>query len=426
MPSPAASGDMPDRLVTGDPASWDHHEAFRELRQKAPVQQVILPGELTAWLITGAAEARQALTEARLAHDMRRLPSPRQGFAGRRYPDDIFAAEGRHLLNSDGADHQRLRAILAPLFSRAAALRWKPRIERACAELLNRMADMDEADLIADYARPLATGVTAGILGIAGKHLPRLSSLTTSMIRVRDPDHPAVQRDRVELFRLWAQIIGGKRRAPGNDVLTRLVLAHRTGDLSAQELTSVAWGLFSGGISPVTTLIAAGAIELIRAPGLRAAWRDQANAAGLTEELLRLTSPFPVATWRFALDEVTIGDTRIPQGAVALVSLAAANRDPRAFPDPEAASPARNRAAAHLAFGLRPHYCPGAHLARLQGAVALTTLFRRLPGLRLAVPEPELRWHGVLVERCYDSVPVHTRTPPATTVTEPRRDSWPR
>ncbi|MCP3803436.1 cytochrome P450 [Allokutzneria sp. A3M-2-11 16] len=396
------------RLVTGDPARWNPHTTFRELRERAPVQRVVLPGELVVWLVTGAVQARQALAEARLVHDMRRLPDPRQGFGGRRYPDDIFAVEGRHLLNSDGADHQRLRAVLTPLFSQAASLRWKPFIEQTCAHLLDGMAASDEADLIADYARPLATRVTAAMLGIATEYSPRLSALTLSLINARDPDHPQVRQDRVEVFRLWARIIGEKRRSPGDDVLTHLVRAHQRGDLSAQELTSVAWGLYSGGISPATTLIAVGAMELMRAPELRAALCEEASAADLTEELLRLASPFTVATWRFALDEVTIGDTVIPQGAVVLVSVAAANRDPQVFPDPDAVRPGRDRAAAHLAFGLRPHYCPGAPLARLQGTIALTALFTTFPGLRLAVAEAELRWHGVLVERCYDSVPVYT------------------
>jgi cytochrome P450 len=400
---------MPSCLVTGDPACWDQHETLRVLREKAPVQPVELPGGLIAWLVTGAAETRQALTDPRLAHDLRRLPDPGQGFAGRRYPGDIFAVEGRHLLNSDGADHRRLRATLAPLLSRTTARRWKPQVEQACARLLDRMASDDTADLVTDYARPLATSLTGEMLGIPHEYLPQLSQLTISMITAAG--HPASQRDRVELFRLWARIIGRKHRMPGDDILTRLVQARQAGDLSAQELASVAWGLFSGGISPATTLITAGAIELMRAPALRSALSGQASASGLIEELLRLTSPFPVATWRFALDHLTIGDTGIPQGAVVLASLAAANRDPRLFPDPGRPAPARHHSGPHLAFGLGPHYCPGAHLARIQANVALTALFTRLPGLHLSVPESTLRWHGMLVERCYDSVPVYTRTP---------------
>lgn len=392
--------------MTGDPSSWDASTAFRELRERAPVQQVVLPGGLVAWLITGAAQARRALADPRLAHDLRRLPDPRQGFAGRRYPDDIFSAEGRHLLNSDGAAHHRLRKVLAPLLSRTAAQRWKPLITQTCAELLDHMAATARPDLVADYARPLAVRVTAAILGVPDGARQQLTRLTLEMIRADDPDHPAVRTHRTELFGLWARLVGHKRREPRDDLLTRLTLAHSQGRLSTEELLCVAWGLFSGGISPTTTLIASGAVEVMRSPELRQALRDETTMGRLTEELLRITSPFPVSVWRFALDDVTLDDTVIPQGSVVLVALAAANRDPAAFPEPDTAR--LDRHGGHLSFGLGPHYCPGAPLARLQAADALTALFHRFPDLRLAVTETALRRQGVLVERGYACVPVCT------------------
>jgi hypothetical protein len=421
----------PAPLVTGDPATWDQPAALRALRERGRVQPVTLPGGLVAWLVTGAAEARAALADDRLALDPRRVADPAHGFGGRRWPGDIFAAEGRHLLNSDGADHRRLRAVVAPLLSPAAARRWQPRAGRAATALLDGLGKLDgrespgalngpggraqpgAADLVADYARPLATRLTAALLGIPGAHVPRLGELTRAMVRERDPAGPEAGRDRAELLRLWARIIGDKRRAPGDDVLTGLVAAHQAGHLSARELASVAWGLFSGGVSPVTTAIAAGAVELARAPAARGALRDPATAPAVIGELLRLTSPFPVASWRFALGEVTLAGTRIPPGAVVLVSLAAANRDPEAFGEPEAVLTGGRRARAHLAFGHGPHYCPGAPLARAVTTAALSTLLRQRPGLRLSVPEGELRWHGVLVERCYDRVPVRFGCAPA-------------
>ncbi|MFD5814269.1 cytochrome P450 [Streptomyces sp. NPDC127038] len=401
--------------MTGDPSSWDASMAFRELREQAPVQQVVLPGDLLAWLITGAAPARQALADPRLAHDMRRLPDPRQGFGGHRYPDDLFSAEGRHLLNSDGTDHHRLRTILAPLLSRTAAQRWKPFIARTCDELLDDLAAAARPDLVSDYARPLAVRVTGAILGIPAGAQQELSRLTLEMIRAVDPEHPTVRGRRTELFGLWARIVGHKRRRPGDDLLTRLTLARGQGRLSTAELLSVAWGLFSGGISPTTTLIASGAIAIMRSPELRRALRDEATAARLTEELLRLTSPFPASVWRFALDDVTLDDTVIPRGAVVLVALAAANRDPAVFPEPGTAR--LNRKGGHVSFGLGPHYCPGAPLARLLATAALTALFGRFPELRLDTAETALRRQGVLIESGYERVPVSTGPTAADAVT---------
>ncbi|MEV6579031.1 cytochrome P450 [Streptomyces sp. NPDC051582] len=392
--------------MTGDPTRWDASTAFRNLREQAPVQQVVLPGDLVAWLVTGAAEARQAMVDARLAYDMRRLPDARMGFGGRRCPDDIFSAEGRHLLNSDGADHHRLRTVLAPLLSRTAARQWKPFVTQTCTELLNGMVAAERPDLVVDYARPLAVRVATALLGIPDELQHRLTVLTLAMINAAAPEAPAIRRHRTELLGLWARIIGEKRRSPGDDVLTRLTVAQSQGCLSAQELVSVAWGLFSGAITPTTALIASGAVEIMRSPELRPLLHGGTDRDRLTGELLRLISPFPVATWRFALQDMSLGNTVIPQGAVVLVALAAANRDPAAFPEPDTARP--DRVGGHLAFGLGAHYCPGAPLARMQAAVALTALFDRFPGLRLATPEVELRRQGVLVDRCYEHVPVCT------------------
>ncbi|MFF8478453.1 cytochrome P450 [Streptomyces sp. NPDC015414] len=395
-------------MLTGDPALWDASAAFTALRERAPVQRVVLPGGLIAWLVTGVGEARAALADPRLAYDMRRLADPQHGFGGQRYPDDLFAAEGRHLLNSDGSDHRRLRAVLAPLLSKAAARRWRPYVAATCAELLDGMAVAGQGDLVTDYARPLAVRLTAAVLGIPAGPLPRLTELTLAALGAGAPEAPAVCGAKAELFGLWARIIGAKAREPADDVLTRLVLARTEGHVTAEELLSVAWGLFSGGISPTTTLITSGAVEIMRKPGLRQDLGEEDTAAQLTEELLRLVSPFLVSTWRFALDDIPLGSTVIPHGSVVLIALKAANRDPALFPHPDAVD--HHRGGGHLSFGLGAHYCPGAPLARLQAAGALTALFTRFPGLRLTVPETALRRKGVLVEHGYQCVPVRMRS----------------
>ncbi|UFQ99920.1 cytochrome P450 [Streptomyces sp. Go40/10] len=395
------------RLLTGEPALWDASAAFTALRERAPVQQVVLPGELVAWLVTGATEARAALTDDRLAHDMRRLPDPEHGFGGRRYPDDLFAAEGRHLLNSDGSDHRRLRSVLAPLLSKTAAQRWRAYMAATCAELLNGMAAAGHGDLVTGYARPLAVQVTAAVLGIPAGPLPRLTDLTLAVIAARDPKAPAMRERKAELFGLWARILGAKAREPADDVLTRLVLARAEGRVTAEELLSVAWGLFSGGISPTTTLITSSAVEIMRRPGLRQQLRKEHTAVQLTEELVRLISPFLVSTWRFTLDDIHLGSTVIPRGSVVLIALKAANHDPAHFPHPDTVDLYRS---GHLSFGLGAHYCPGAPLARLQATEALTALFTQFPDLRLTAPETALRRTGLLVEHGYRCVPVRTRS----------------
>ncbi|MDP9828833.1 cytochrome P450 [Kineosporia succinea] len=346
------------------------------------VERTALPGGLPVFTVTGSAPARRALNHPRLASDPRRLPDPAHGFGGCRHQDDMFAAEGRHLLNSDGADHRRLRDVLAPRLSQEQATSLRDPLEKACHELLDAVGET--ADLVAGYARPLAVRATADALGIPPADREALTAATLARINGGHPDDPEVRAAQTRLEHRWIRLLARKRRdRDPHGLLNHLLTAHGQGRLSAEELVSVALGLFSGGISPVTVFVVSGAVELLRDPELRERLGDDRTV----DDLFRRTVPFPVASWRFALDDVEVDGTVIPSGSVVLVRL-------------------RTDDATNLAFGAGPHYCPGAHLARLVGSLALRTLFGRFPHLRLAVDERELTWHGDLVERCYDSVPV--------------------
>lgn len=412
MELPARSGadPAPHPLATPRATAWDPHPAHRPPHSHGPVQQVIAPTGHHISLVTGHDEARRALTDPVLVHDIRRLHRREHGFGGRRCPDDVFAMEGRHLLNSDGAEHQRLRDVLAPLFTRAMTAHQRGVIDDACDAVLTRMAGHDTPELVAHFARPLTVHVTAQLMGIPAEDVAELTALTLAMVSGRNPELNEVRHDRIALTRLWARIIGRRRRAPRQDLLSQLIRAEEHGALSRQELVSTAWGVFSGGITPTTAFLASGAVELMGSPRHQAMLRAPRQTRPLIGELLRLTSPFPFAAWRFALEEVTMGSTRIPQGAPVLISLAAANRDPSAYGSPDALRPEHRHHHPHLAFGHGPHYCPGSHLARLMATVALRSLFRRFPRLRPAVPLSELSRRGSLIDRCYRSVPVHLET----------------
>ena len=127
--------------------------------------------------------------------------------------------------------------------------------------------------------------------------------------------------------------------------------------------------------------------------------------ASAIDEILRYVSPVEFATPRITLEDVTIGAVTIPRGGLVGVSLGSANHDESQFPDPETFDIARepNR---HVAFGMGSHFCLGAALARLEGEIALTTLFRRFPGLHLAVPPDSLRWRKSLALRGLEELPV--------------------
>ena len=204
-------------------------------------------------------------------------------------------------------------------------------------------------------------------------------------------------------------LVEAKQATPGDDLVSALILA-RDGDerLDTQELLSTIFQLIVAGHDTTTSLIGNSVVALLRNPEqLEMLRSDPTKLAAAVEELLRFDAPVPHSTFRYATDPVEIGGVTIPAGAQVIISLAAANRDASHFSDPEALEIERTEAR-HLAFGHGIHHCLGAPLARMQGQLALGSLLRRFPKLRLAVPPGELHWgHGDgLVLRGLTELPV--------------------
>ncbi|GHE05189.1 hypothetical protein GCM10010339_40000 [Streptomyces alanosinicus] len=184
-----------------------------------------------------------------------------------------------------------------------------------------------------------------------------------------------------------------------DELLGRLVAARDRGELSPQELDSMIFQLLVAGQEPVTDQITTALIALFRNPAQLARLRaDPALLPRAVEELLRFDSAFELTTWRFFDADSDLHGTRVPAGDSVIVSLCAANRDPRRFLDPDTLDLGRTPNP-HLAFGHGIHFCPGAALARAQLQIALGTLLARLPGLHLAVEDAEIEWIPAVLGR---------------------------
>jgi cytochrome P450 len=208
-------------------------------------------------------------------------------------------------------------------------------------------------------------------------------------------------------LRYIRRLVASRRSDPRDDLLGSLVQAEEAGEnLSEDELVAMIFLLLVAGHETTVNLIGNGMLALLENPGqierLRA---DPTLIESAVEELLRYDSPLATATERYAREDVTVCGMTIPRGGLVYAVIAAANRDEQQFPDAETLDIARepNR---HLSFGLGPHYCLGAPLARLEGQIAIGTLLNRLPDLRLAVDRKSLRWRRGLVLRGLEAVPV--------------------
>jgi cytochrome P450 PksS len=214
------------------------------------------------------------------------------------------------------------------------------------------------------------------------------------------------------LTRYTRRFIEDRRASPGNDLISALVQAEGADQkLTTEELVGTVFLLLVAGYKTTVNLIANGALVLLENPEQRE--RLAANPSLITsavEEILRYTTPVDLTAERVAREDVEVAGTRIARGELVLAVLVSANRDERQFANPDVVDIAREPNK-HVAFGSSVHFCLGAHLARLEGQIALQTLFQRIPHLRLAKPAESLRWRARLNMRGLEELPV-TVAPP--------------
>jgi cytochrome P450 PksS len=214
------------------------------------------------------------------------------------------------------------------------------------------------------------------------------------------------------LARYIRGLVAQRRASPQDDLITALVRAEESEDkLTEDEIVSMVILLLLAGYETTVHLIATGALTLMQHPEQRMRMQETPELrVSAIDEILRYASPVEFATPRITLEDVTIGLTTIPRGELVGVSLGSANHDASQFPDPDTFDIAREPNK-HVAFGMGSHFCLGAALARLEGEIALTTLFRRFPGLHLAVSPASLRWRKSLAMRGLAELPVRTGHP---------------
>jgi len=385
----------------------DPYPSYAALRADAPVHRVTLPSGVDAWLVTRHADARIALADPRLSKNPRRAAPGhwRDGRVG--LPGEHRSELGGHLLNIDPPDHTRLRRLVSAAFTPRRMEAFRPRVQELTDALLDTIEPHGEADLIAGFAFPLPIVVICEMLGVPAGDREDFHAWASGMLSHGGGPRGGVGRSVRRIRAYLGELIHRKREALGDDLLSALITASDRGQhLTEAEVASMAFILLFAGFETTVNLIGNGTLALLRHPDQMAALRaDDALLPRAVEEFLRYDGPVEMATWRFTLEPVEIGGVIIPTGEPVLVVLAAADRDPAAFTDPERLDIARSDNP-HLAFGLGIHYCLGAPLARIEGQIAIGTLLRRFPRLALAVPPEELRWRGGLIMRGLQRLPV--------------------
>ena len=378
-----------DAEYTSDP-----HTYYARLRETAPVQRAILPDGQAVWLVTRYVDVEAAFADPRLVKDIRNARSPEELARMPTRPEPTRYIR-TNLLGRDPPDHTRLRRLVSKAFTPRMVERLRPRVQAVADALLDAVAGRGEMDLIDAYAFPLPITVIAEMLGIPVTDRDRFRAWTEALLTMITPQpiRPAAVEAAEALRQYLEARFEERRRVPAEDLITGLVQAEEAGDkLSGEELQGMVYVLLVAGYETTANLIGSGALALLRHPDQLAKLRaDPALMPSAVEELLRFCAPVKTSTIRYAAEDVAVGGLVIPRGEMVLVIITAANRDPDRFPSPDVLDITRpdNK---HLAFGHGVHYCLGAPLARLEGEIALGTLLRRMPGLRLGVAPEALTW----------------------------------
>jgi cytochrome P450 len=379
-----------------DPASRpDPYPIYTELRQASPLW--IDP--MSAAVVAGYDDCEALLRDPRLSAERWRrggsLDLPADAPSSVRQP---------WFLSLDPPDHTRLRRLVSKAFTARRVAELEPYIAGLVDDLLDAAAERNTVDVVADLAYPLPVAVICRLLGVpvADEHLfhrwsAQLSRLVDGLAAmVGGAAAPDWVPGMVEMHRYVHELVAARRTAPGDDLISALLAVEDGGEtLSRDELVATVVLLLVAGHETTVNLIANGVLALLRHPEHLAAVRaDPGYAAGVVEETLRYDPPVQL-TSRIADEPVRIGEVRVDRNGLVFLMLAAAQRDPAANPDPDRFDPRRTQIR-HLAFGLGPHYCLGAPLARLEGRLAIAAFARRISEPTLIEDPPPYRAHLTL------------------------------
>lgn len=406
MTNEPVSDDMLSAAAVRDPYTY-----FGELRETAPVH---FNERYRMWLLTRYEDVESAFRDPRFSSD-RITP-----FIEQRLSDQPETALARTfniladwLVFKDPPDHGRLRKLVSRAFTPRAVQKMQARIEVIAGELLDDLPMEGTADLIRGFAYPLPAIVIAEMLGVppSDRDLFKGWSDDISALVFGGLDevgrHDRAAVGMLELASYLTELIDHYEAEPDDNLISALVRAEGEGDkLSRDEVVATCTLLLFGGHETTTNLIGNGLLALLQQPEqLRHLLDEPDDLKPAIEEFLRFDGPAK-AVARVMAEDVVMGDQRLRRGDRVYLVPAAANRDPRVYDEPDLLD-IRRQGPQHLGFAFGPHYCLGAPLARMEGAVALRAVLERFEGLELATGE--LAWHPVMLNRGLVELPVALR-----------------
>lgn len=385
LPDASAGTDLPCIPAPRDPgcplappsefAQWRESDGLQLARWK----------DKPVWMISRYQDIRAALVDQRL--------SAETNMYGMDAGDNVPLIFPR----LDDPEHQRLRRMLTRDFTFRRAEEMRPVIQEMVDGFLDQMiAAGPSADLVSQFALPVPSLVICLLLGVPYEDHDFFQRKSAAGL---DSKASAEQRmeSQLEMFAYMIDLVARKEREPGDDLMSRLITDYvATGALTRETAAMNGIMLLTAGHETTASMIALGTLALLQHPDVAAQLRetdDPATVAGIVEELMRYLSIVHSLIDRVALEDLTIGGQLIRAGDTVLMNLPAGNFDAAFVEGPDAFDTGRS-SRGHLGFGYGVHQCLGQNLARAEMQIALSTLVRRLPGLRLAVEPEQLKFQN--------------------------------
>jgi cytochrome P450 PksS len=399
-------------LTRPDEVRTDPYPLLDHMRREDPVHY---SRALGAWLVTRYDDVLRGFRDDRLAGDRTRFLFDGQlGARDRGIVKDFEHIERGMMINKEGAAHLRLRRLAQHAFAPARLGAARPQIQAAVDGLLDRAGASGQWDVVADFAEPLPTLVICALMGIPAGDGPILRRWSEAKGKFRGLSHGdvvaaarAANDATVNFERYILELLKARRRRPGDDLISVLAAAHDDGRLTDAEVSAQCSLIFSAGHQTLIDQLCNAVHAFLSHPGqLQALRADPSPVGQAVEEVLRY-DPSVGFMNRAAGADLELGGRAIRQGESVLLGIAAANRDPAVFDDPDRFDIGRAQRP-HLAFATGTHACLGMGLARLELEVALLALFRRSPGVRLDPDRPPRRRCQTLFFRGFATLPVVT------------------
>ncbi|MEW1717912.1 cytochrome P450 [Streptomyces sp. NPDC093109] len=360
---------------------------YTRWREEEGLRQVNWNGH-TVWAVSRYEDIKTAMTDPRISAEALTLQS-NGAHEGPNAPD-IFP-------RMDDPEHARLRRMLTKDFTVRRVDAMRPRIEEMANGFIDKMvAKGAPADLVPDYALPIPSLVISLLLGVPYTDHGFFQTITSTVMNMNVSREEKAKASR-EFFGYMLELVARKEREPGDDLMSRLVREHvQTGELRRESAAMNGVILLNAGHETTANMISLATVALLENPDTAAALRDTDDPkaiANAIEELLRYLTIVHSLVARVAKEDVEIGGQLVRAGEGLVMNLPAGNWDPHFTDRPDTLDidrPARG----HIAFGYGVHQCIGQTLARAELQIALPTLLRRLPGLRLTTPFEEIRFRN--------------------------------